>query len=116
MAKPTVDGFTPNTVLKSGKKGLIKKQGSVSNVTVTGSNLEKDQAVTIADTKHPFQWTGNLKDVKNVGKEQQGTADVTQQKPMAKPIGPKDDPTSVSVTVGGSNPTNFNDVNTGDGP
>jgi len=116
MAQTTVDAFTPNTVLKSGKKGLNTKSGSTSNVTIAGSDLAQNQLVTIKDKKNaPREWTGNLGAVAIFNGKQQATADVTEGK-GTKHIGPKDNPTDISVTVGGSNPTPFNNVNTGDGP
>jgi hypothetical protein len=108
----TVTSFTANTKLTGGKNGLDKGKGKHSKATIDGTGLSDGLRVDVLDppfSNDPtFEWTGYTKDTNSAGTESK--VDLTQQKEhRTKHVhqkvdpdqeGKRDDPATVSVTVG----------------
>jgi hypothetical protein len=111
MAQVIVSAFSATTQLSGGHKGLDKRKTYKSSATIAGTNLADGLP---ADVRHPqqsqnptLQWTGRTANTSADGTS--CTVELTQQKDLkGQSSGPRDDATSVSVTVGDSNALNTN--------
>jgi hypothetical protein len=112
----TISDFSPTTKLSGGNKGLIRTKDKTSNATVTGTGLANGQYVEVlfpAKSKDPkYKWTGTTGGLNSETMECTVLLTQTLDEHGDRD---KDDPATVSVTVGDSAATNF-DTKTGTAP
>jgi hypothetical protein len=102
-----ITGFSPTTKIRGGQQGLITDVNSISTATITGTDLKNGKSVTVLDppgsSTPTRQWIGTTSKVNKQGTQ----CNVVALRQVMSPAGPgtpppTEDPTPVSVTVGGA--------------
>src|SRR5262245_21743672 len=110
---PVVTTFRPTSRIKSGKDGLSTTANTKSHVAIKGENLANGLAVKVYDPPESTtpRWSGTTSGTNGQGTACHAKVDYVGTA-TPSPRMPRDGDTNVGVTVGDSNPKNFN-VQTG---